>query len=83
MLTWESDSFALAESHDEAVGRYRGLQAGQAVGVSPESPALLVKPEVARLQLDAEVPPTPAPAPGVRSHNLILVRMGLSRPPAA
>ena len=63
LLTWESDSFALAESHDEAVGRYRGLQAGQAVGVFPESPALLVKPEVARLQLDAEVPPTPAPAP--------------------
>ena len=63
LLTWESDSFALAESQDEAVGRYRGLQAGQAVGVSPESPALLVKPEVARRQLDAEVPPTPAPAP--------------------
>ena len=63
LLTWESDSFALAESQDEAVGRYRGLQAGQAVGVSPESPALLVKPKVARRQLDAEVPPTPAPAP--------------------
>ena len=64
LLTWESDSFALAESQDEAVGRYRGLQAGQAVGVSPESPALLVKPDVARRQLDAEVPPTPAPVPG-------------------
>ena len=62
LLTWESDSFALAESHDEAAGRYRGLQVGQAAGVSPESPALLVKPEVARGQLDAEVPPTPAPA---------------------
>ena len=35
LLTWESDSFALAESHDEAVERYRGLQAGQSVGVSP------------------------------------------------
>ncbi len=64
LLTWESDSFALAESHDEAVGRYRGLQAGQTAAVSPESPALLVKPDVARRQLDAEVPAAPAPAPG-------------------
>ena len=63
LLTWESDSFALAESHDEAAGSYRGLQAGQSVGVSPESPALLVKPDVARRQLDAEVPTRPAPAP--------------------
>ena len=63
LLTWQSDSFALAESHDEAEGRYRGLQVGQTAGVSPESPALLVKPEVARRQLDAEVPPTPAPVP--------------------
>ena len=63
LLTWESDSFALAESQDEAVGRYRGLQVGRTAGVSPESPALLVKPKVARGQLDAEVPPTPAPVP--------------------
>ena len=63
LLTWESDSFALAESHDETAGRYRGLQVGQSAGVSPESSALLVKPEVARRQLDAEVPPTQAPVP--------------------
>ena len=63
LLTWQTDSFALAESHDEAEGRYRGLKVGQTAGVSPESPSLLVKPEVARGQLDAEVPPTPAPAP--------------------
>ena len=63
LLTWESDSFALAESRDEAGGRYRGLQVGQTVSASPESSALLVKPEVARRQLDAEVPPTPAPVP--------------------
>ena len=33
LLTWQSDSFALAESHDEAAGRYRGLQVGQ-IGLS-------------------------------------------------
>ena len=64
LLSWETDSFALAESHDEAEGRYRGLQVGQSAGDSPESPVLLVKPEVARGQLDAEVPPTPVPSSG-------------------
>ena len=60
LLTWQSDSFALAESYDEAAGRYRGLQVGQSAGVSPESPALLVRPDVARRQLDEEVPPRPS-----------------------
>ena len=70
LLTWQSDSFALAESHDEAEGRYRGLQVGQTAGVSPESPSLLVKPEVARRQLDAEVPATPAPVPESQEEEL-------------
>ena len=61
LLTWEADAFALADSWDEEVGRYRGLRAARNVEVSPESGELLVKPEVARRQLDAE---TPAPAPG-------------------
>ena len=29
LLTWISDSFAYAESHDETAGRYRGLRAGK------------------------------------------------------
>jgi len=63
LLTWRSDTFAYAESFDEAAGRYRGLRGGQMVSVSPESAALLVKPDVARRQMDTEVSP-PAP-PGV------------------
>ncbi|MCC7058999.1 MAG: hypothetical protein IT508_02065 [Burkholderiaceae bacterium] len=47
MLTWQADTFACADSFDEAAGRYRGLRAGPIVTVSPESAALLVKPEVA------------------------------------
>ena len=43
LLTWRSDTFAYAESRDEAAGRYRGLRAGQMVNVSPDSAALLVK----------------------------------------
>jgi predicted AAA+ superfamily ATPase len=61
MLTWQSDAFAYAESHDEAAGRYRGLRAGQVVNVSPESGALVVKPDVARRLMEAEVPPAAPP----------------------
>ena len=69
LLTWQSDTFAYAESYDDAAGRYRGLRAGQMVNTSSDSTALLVKPGIARLQLDAELPPevrpeTPPEKPG-------------------
>jgi hypothetical protein len=61
LLTWEADSFAFAESYDEAGGRYRGLQSGRHLDkVEADSPALLVKPEAARRQLDAERATAPA-----------------------
>lgn len=61
LLTWEHDSFAFAESFDEITGRYRGLQAGRQLAVEPDSPGLLVKPAVARKQMDKEnmIPATP------------------------
>ncbi len=65
-MIWEKDSFAFADSFDEAAGRYRGLRAGQSVAVAEDSGGLLVKPEVARKQMDSERPsPTPSvpPAP--------------------
>lgn len=55
LLTWQSDTFAYAESYDEDKARYRGLRGGQVVSVSADSTGLLVKPGVARRQLDAEV----------------------------
>jgi predicted AAA+ superfamily ATPase len=68
LLTWHSDSFAFADSFDDAKGRYRGLVGGQSLDIHADSAGLLVKPDVARRQLDAEaVPPpgpTPSPAPG-------------------
>jgi predicted AAA+ superfamily ATPase len=67
LLTWQSDTFAYAESHDEGAARYRGLRGGQVVSIAAESIALLVKPEVARRQIDAETPaPPPGPGPGPR-----------------
>jgi predicted AAA+ superfamily ATPase len=61
LLTWRSDSFAYAESYDEAAGRYLGLRAGQMVNLSTDSTALLVKPDIARRQLEAELPPEVRP----------------------
>ena len=63
LLTWQVDAFGYAESWDEAASRYRGLRCGQQIGISPDSTGLLVKPEVAATQLDAEAQPPPAPPP--------------------
>ena len=60
LLTWSQDSFAYAESFDEAAGRYRGLQGGRHVWLDDENPmGLLVKPDAALRQLTAEPPTTP------------------------
>lgn len=65
LLTWGRDSFAYAESYDEAASRYRGLRCGQMVSLSPENlVGLLVKPEPALKQQDDETPrPTAGGAP--------------------
>jgi hypothetical protein len=55
LLTWEQDAFAFADSFDEAAGRYRGLRGAQNIILADaDAPGLLVKPAVARRQLDAE-----------------------------
>ncbi len=64
LLTWERESFAFAEDYDEAEGRYRGLRGGKQVTITDsDAPGLLVKPDVARRQLDAETP-SPGLQPG-------------------
>jgi predicted AAA+ superfamily ATPase len=61
LLMWHRDSFAFADSFDAEAGRYRGLRGGQPAGGSLEhADALLVKPDVAKRQLDAEAAPAPA-----------------------
>jgi hypothetical protein len=55
LLTWEQDTFAFADNLDETGGRYRGLRGGQGIALADtDTPGLLVKPSVARRQLDAE-----------------------------
>jgi hypothetical protein len=53
-LTWQSDTFAFAESYDEAANRYRGLRGGRAITLAPDDGGLIVRAAVARRQLDTE-----------------------------
>ena len=65
LLTWSQDSYGFADSFDGAAERYTGLRGGTMVNLSdPHSSCLLVKPEVASRQLDAERTLVPAEAHG-------------------
>ena len=66
LLTWEKDSFAYAESFDEVEQRYRGLRTMQLIPLtSDDIQGLLVKPEIAKKQKEAErAKPADAPPPG-------------------
>ena len=55
LLTWSKDAFAYADSFDENGGRYRGLRAAQIVSLAgADTPGLLIKPDVALNQMEAE-----------------------------
>ncbi len=61
LLTWKIDSFGFADSFDETANRYRGLRGGQLLTLSDtDMHGMLVKPEVARKQMDAESVKPPA-----------------------
>jgi predicted AAA+ superfamily ATPase len=65
LTSWQTETFAFAESFDEETQRYRGLRVNQLVAVTADSAALLVKPEVAWRQLQAETPASvPVSVPG-------------------
>lgn len=81
LLTWRADTFAYAESYDEAAGRYRGLRGGQSVSLTPDSDGLVVKPDVAARQLDAEVSPPPAPPPAPGGETPVSLPSGGDPPP--
>ena len=64
LITWTQDSFAFGDGYDEDKERYPGLRAGQGLFINETSAGLLVKPDVAQQQMDAETvvdPPTPDP----------------------
>jgi predicted AAA+ superfamily ATPase len=63
LLSWSQDSFAFADGFDESTGRYLGLRGGQLVSLDSHSSGLLVKPDVAKRQMDAERPSPLEPLP--------------------
>jgi hypothetical protein len=68
LLTWQLETFAYAENFDEHTTRYRGLRGGQVVSLTRDGAGVLVKPDVARRQMNAEAPgTTPSTGGGTRS----------------
>ena len=64
LLTWADDSFGYADRFDEQAGRYVGLRGGQAVQVTDvDAAGVIVKPDVARRQLDEARPIVTPPLP--------------------
>ena len=65
LLLWERESFAYADGFDEANHRYRGLRCGQSVQLVEQfGEGLLVKPEVALRQREADHPPSTSASGG-------------------
>jgi predicted AAA+ superfamily ATPase len=55
LLTWEQEGFAFADSYDEGAARYRGLKYATKMFLTDTNSGLLVKPEAARRQINAEL----------------------------
>ena len=53
-ITWIADSFAYADIFDEATKRYVGLVAGSRARTTLSSDSVIVKPDIAQAQLNAE-----------------------------
>ena len=67
LLSWQQDSFAYADSYDETTDRYRGLRFGQHITIFDDSlPGLLVKPDAAEKQFQAEQATTAGAISGVQ-----------------
>jgi len=61
--SWSTETFAYADSYDEASGNYRGLRCDQPMSITDNDPGLLVKPTVALRQLQAQTPAEPVSSP--------------------
>ena len=77
-LTW-SETFAYADGWDEQKKRYKGLRAGQSIRVLVDAGSLLVKPDVAAAQMEAD---RPQPGGGTPGGNGGSAGPGGEKPPA-
>ncbi len=64
MLTWEADSFAYAQYYDEQNKRYVGLHSGSGANVNIDINGLIVKPEIAIVQMEADRTKSSTPTTG-------------------
>ena len=62
-ISWQSETFAYAESYDEELDRYLGLQTGQLVEVTRSREAVLVHPDRALAQIEADSKREDRPVP--------------------
>lgn len=69
LMTWEQDSFAYADGYDEETGRYRGIQTGPHAALMESDPGLVLRPDVARKQMDAEASGQVDGDPGVGTDH--------------
>jgi hypothetical protein len=53
-LTWATETFAYAERYDEKTERYLGLRAGERITLTLNDGGVVVQPDVARQQLEAD-----------------------------
>jgi predicted AAA+ superfamily ATPase len=82
LLLWQQDSFAYADSYDAATQRYRGLRCGKLVSISEANlSALLVRPEPAHRQYEADLATAQAGAARASSGIGTTSTGGMSRPP--
>ena len=70
-MIWQTDAFALATGYDEAAGRYVGLWTPDDKGAAPAATdsLLLVRPDVAAKQRDAELPAARTPIAAERGSR--------------
>jgi hypothetical protein len=68
LLTWEQESFAYADSYDEKANRFRGLRSAQRIPITDGNQGLVVKPDVAAKQIEAEAAAVPSGAAGMEGE---------------
>jgi len=62
--SWQKETFAYASGKDPKSGRYLGLTAGKMGAVMQDGASLLVKPEIAAKQIEADKPKDQPPSTG-------------------
>lgn len=68
LMTWKQESFAYADQWDEQAGRYRGLKHGSIGSITLDGDSVLVKPDVAARQIEADQAPASKPT-GTAQHD--------------